>query len=61
MFPVHLQWDPSFLPWKQQVQMQCGVAGWAVTHLAILGVDVLVVPFDDCAVNEEAPHHHDHF
>lgn len=60
MFPVRLQRDPSFLPCKQ-MKMKCSVAAEAITHLAILGVDVLVVAFDDCAVNEEAPHHHDHF
>lgn len=42
------------------MEMNCRAAGEAVTHLAILGVDVLVVALDDGAVNEEAAHHHDH-
>lgn len=57
MPPVHLQWAPSFVPGRDKNELQCC---W-ITHLAILGVDVLVVAFDDRAVDEEAAHHHDHF
>lgn len=57
MPPVHLQWAPSFVPGRDKNELQCC---W-ITHLAILGVDILVVAFDDRAVDEEAAHHHDHF
>lgn len=30
-------------------------------HLAVLGVDVFVVPLHYRAVDEQAPHDHDHF
>lgn len=37
------------------------VAGYTITYLAIVGIDVFIVSFYYGPVNEEAPHHHYHF